>query len=1126
MRGYFFLFALLWSLSAMAWSLQVSKPVYAPGDEIKATLSWTSEDASNSTSITAQLTLPGGVKLYITPNGLTTSAVSYGTLSRSGSFKLLDFTYPLDSWLPPGVYHISVFAEGSQLPVLSSQFEVTSHYIPLTYQGKDPGFGPFFVAGVDDGYWIVMACKPYERGKGYPLWSLKISQDGHTLVPPFFTGIYKYSANLSSKQGLNLFAVRPTSTGGFYILSNTKNPERGYDLTLCQFDSHGRRLDKKVLKTDRNHSFISLWFEVLPDKILVTAGNGNTLYLYVFSGEGKSIPVYSDFQGTRYRAHFDRDSERLFILIENYYDREIMWKALDLKGNVLFERNIPVSDYGYMDVGNVGFPDNFLEVQDGFLDLHPQLQNSTLILFKKDGSYTVKTLPGYYYSSGGWWLAKGEGDVIHALFSQSGGDFGYMRFTSQGEVIIPPTTLVKSDTYSSRPFVASKDGKTIFIAPKDGSLKALFLNYDRRREPDIVLSKALQRQDPSPYAKLDETTNITLRVFNRGEEGSGSFSVTLSYLGNNYTAQVDPLAPGDFKDINFSLQEPPFLTEEPLIQVSVDSNDYAPNNNYTSYVVFPPSTPIYPEGSRIYTWQIVDAGSGSPIPKVRVSYTLSQISLVSGGKGNVTIDAKSDEDGRLETVLPDGSYRFLLHKYGYPNQYAHITVPGADQTLRMEPPGDIQFSFLDARSGGDLHPGPQRVSVYLKHLPDESLPDWREYEYEARGLQSGFSLKNLMPGDYSLEISAFGYEKKSETVSVYGGRTSQVSVSLTPIPRGNATGRVVSEGHGVKGAYVEILGSPLSTTTDDSGTFELGDVPVGSTYYLSISKDGYASRIYSFSMDSEETALGDYLLPKIYSRTYNIDKCRYAAWVQDAEWSVGESYKVKTIFGVWDLSGALHYKQIEGSSQIDINQLDLEINGLRWTYWGLETDAIQAFASWYIGELGEFYKYAKYLSQVWDVWDWGETPGDFLVTYNSLSDPMGTVRGGVVDCGKLEALDGLNPPSSEDPSDVTILRIDDVRIYEGDELLYSLHDTYGWRQYFSDEYENKTMEIPIVLPHPVDKDKLHVAIYFFVENGNYDSGPLGGLGIDKYKLGWRLKNDKLTLEVFKPRPEDYPTFEY
>ena len=340
MRLYFVLFILLWELNASAWNIKVTKPIYTPGNEIKATLFWSPGEGNNATSITAQLILPGGTKLYITPSRLTASKSNYGIfdLSKSGSLELINFTYPLDKWLPPGVYRINVFTGGLKLPSISSQFEITSHYVPLTYQGKDPEFGPFFVVETENGYWIVMACKPYENKKGYPLWAMKISPDGHTLVPPFFTGSYKYSTNLFNKQGLNYFAVSPTSTGGFYVLSNTKDPKLGNELTLCKFDSDGRRLEKRVLKTSKNNAFSSIWFKVLPDKILVTAGNDGTLYLYIFSDEEKSIQLYPSFSGVSYRAFFDKDTKKLFVLIENYYNNEVVWEALDLEGHVLFEK--------------------------------------------------------------------------------------------------------------------------------------------------------------------------------------------------------------------------------------------------------------------------------------------------------------------------------------------------------------------------------------------------------------------------------------------------------------------------------------------------------------------------------------------------------------------------------------------------------------------------------------------------------------------------------------------------------------------------------------------------------------------------------------------------------------------
>lgn len=1141
----FFLLFFFSSLPVWAWELETAKPIYAPGDEILVTLSWEPEDFSNATSgsLALRLTLPGGKSLYLTPQSLRPGAALYGSvdLSRSQELKVLDFSYPGDSWLPPGSYLLEavVAEEGANgftspvrrlLPPLSVRFELTSHFIPVTYADADPEVGPFEVARVEDGFWVVMAAKPYESHKGYPLWAMKLSPDGHTLVPPFFTGIYEHSANLQARPGFNAFAVQPTPSGGFYVLANITSAQGTYyrDLMLYEFDSSGRRRSVRVLKS-KGKGFSGLWFRVRPEGLFVLCRYDRSLKLYIFGDEEREIILEDQFSSYDFfKAAFDETQGRLLVLtIKDFGDDGIFWTALSPSGSVIFRQEIPAADYGNVDIGNVGHPDDLLPVANGYLVFRPSHENPAYLILRKDGTYEAKLLSGegYYYHSGGWSLLR-EGEIVHVFFNGFSGDYGYLSFNLAGDLLTPPTPLLKSSTYVYPPFLASTEKGLFFLANDQGHLKAFFLGWDRPREADLVLSPAWQRQSPAPYAALGRPTQLTLRVFNRGETTSEETSLTLTYLGQQYQAQLEALPPGEWQEVSFSLEEPSFLTQQPLLEAQVLASDYGPNNRLSSWVVFYPHTPVYPAESQTYSWQVMDAASGAPLSRVRVSYTLPQVAFVSGEQGEVTLEERSDEAGHFETVLPPGSYRFLLHKPGYPDQYLSVEVPGAGEVLAMQPPGEVHFQFQDAASGGALHPGPQMVSVTLAHQPDANFPAWEKYVYEPRGSSEGFTLSEVMPGAYTLKVSAFGYAPVESSVTVSGGETTEATLSLSPLPRGRLTGRVVSEGHGVSGAEVTLLGTPLTTSTNSSGAFVLEDVPLEGDYALEVAKEGYATRVYPASPRQEETDLGDLLLPEIYRRTYPLEGCRYAAWVQDAEWSVGDSYKIKTIYGVWDMSGALHYIREEGSSQMDINQFDLDIEGLRWVYWGLEANVVQAFVNWYLGALGEYYTLAEYASQVWEVWDWANTPGDFMVTYQNLADPLGTVRGGVVDCGELDALDGLNPPSPDDPSDRTVLRIDDLRVYQGEELLYSLHDRLGWRQYFSDDYQEETLKLPVVLSGPVtNPEDLRVALYFTVENGDYDSAPLAGLGIDRFKLSWRLRDGKLVLEAFVPDPPDYPRFE-
>jgi len=104
-----------------------------------------------------------------------------------------------------------------------------------------------------------------------------------------------------------------------------------------------------------------------------------------------------------------------------------------------------------------------------------------------------------------------------------------------------------------------------------------------------------------------------------------------------------------------------------------------------------------------------------------------------------------------------------------------------------------------------------------------------------------------LAGNFTLQVSAFGYQSSSQPVSIAAGGTTTVDVALTPVPGGMVSGTVTVQGSGspVAGATVEIVGTPLAQASDGSGDYA----------HLSVPSGGYTVRCSALGYNSVETTL-------------------------------------------------------------------------------------------------------------------------------------------------------------------------------------------------------------------------------------------------------------------------------
>ncbi|WP_449282316.1 S8 family serine peptidase [Leucobacter sp.] len=98
----------------------------------------------------------------------------------------------------------------------------------------------------------------------------------------------------------------------------------------------------------------------------------------------------------------------------------------------------------------------------------------------------------------------------------------------------------------------------------------------------------------------------------------------------------------------------------------------------------------------------------------------------------------------------------------------------------------------------------------------------------------------LVPGEYTLAITRFGYEDATTArVAVREGSFAQVQVRMKPITVGSIAGTVLDHASGtpIEGAVVAVMGQDISTTTAADGSYRLTGLPAGE-YRLRASAPG------------------------------------------------------------------------------------------------------------------------------------------------------------------------------------------------------------------------------------------------------------------------------------------------
>ncbi|RIQ31190.1 PEGA domain-containing protein [Jiangella rhizosphaerae] len=183
----------------------------------------------------------------------------------------------------------------------------------------------------------------------------------------------------------------------------------------------------------------------------------------------------------------------------------------------------------------------------------------------------------------------------------------------------------------------------------------------------------------------------------------------------------------------------------------------------------------------------------------------------------------------------------------------HLLLSGLAATLLQHPAEDWtddgRALYVNAVRWAAA-PGLGSVEGTVTGLDGVPVPATVEVAETGRSVTAGTDGAYVVPleaGDYTVRISAFGYKTVEHDVTVTRNGATTLDVELTPADTGAIRGRITGEadisgpsalGSPIAGATVSLLGTALSTTTAEDGTYTLSLVEPGD-YELEVVADGH-----------------------------------------------------------------------------------------------------------------------------------------------------------------------------------------------------------------------------------------------------------------------------------------------
>jgi outer membrane protein assembly factor BamB len=148
-----------------------------------------------------------------------------------------------------------------------------------------------------------------------------------------------------------------------------------------------------------------------------------------------------------------------------------------------------------------------------------------------------------------------------------------------------------------------------------------------------------------------------------------------------------------------------------------------------------------------------------------------------------------------------------------------------------------------------------------------------------------YLIAGLPPGDYTLEVSHYGFATATESVRVLVAQAVTVDVDLAPVGDGAVTGVVTDQdGRPLAGVSVTLAGTPLEpVVTGEDGAFAFPQVAAG-TFRIEMSLAGYEAFTDTVTVVEGQTTVVDATLQRFEVAVVADYEGRVTQLLRDAGW--------------------------------------------------------------------------------------------------------------------------------------------------------------------------------------------------------------------------------------------------
>ena len=214
----------------------------------------------------------------------------------------------------------------------------------------------------------------------------------------------------------------------------------------------------------------------------------------------------------------------------------------------------------------------------------------------------------------------------------------------------------------------------------------------------------------------------------------------------------------------------------------------------------------------------------------------------------------TDADGAfLIEDVDAGTYEVAVNRFGYARQIMTVEVVDGETAVAdfaLEPPsfGTVSGTVTDADTGEAIEDAWVLVRARFR---------WRFASTDADG---AYTVENVLAGDRTVSVFAWGYFGDSADVEVIGDETTTADFALTGLTFGSVEGTVTDAGTGdaLEGARVS-SGWWNSAFTDVDGAYLLEDLVAGERT-VRTSAFGYFNDVSTVEVVGSETATLDVAL--------------------------------------------------------------------------------------------------------------------------------------------------------------------------------------------------------------------------------------------------------------------------